>query len=281
MSGGQTETTTQSSEPWGPAQPALRQGVNDALNLYRSGVGGAVNTMSNVTPFARQSVRAMNIGENIAGSNMGPSGLVGQNQRIINNGGFNAPQMEALSGIRSTANSSFNPFDNQGFGAVLRQARDSASNSVNSAASGMGRFGGGAHQGVLAKSVGDVTGQLMNNEYNNWQGRRDAAQQNLFNAGQQGQGNMTAAYQAMQAPLQTLSNIGSSYEDLHTRQINDRNRIFDARNNQAWDQIGRLNAAAGGVGSMGGTSSGTATGPGQNMFGQVAGGLLGLSGLFG
>ena len=281
MSGKQTTTQNQSSEPWKPAQPALQTGLADAQNLYKGGIGGAVNTMSNVVPFSSQSTTAMNAGQNMANANINGQGLSRQYQGIINSGGYNPQQQAALRGIRETAMGGFNPNDNAGFGQVLKQAQTAAADSVNQQSSGMGRFGGAAHQGLLAKSVGDVTGNLMNTEYNNWQDRRGNAQSALFNAGQQGMGNIGAAYGGMKQPLDTLGSIGGAYEDLYGRTLNDRNRIFDAQNESPWAQLARLNAAAGGAGAMGGTSSGSATTPGANPFGQVAGGLLGLSGLFG
>lgn len=281
MAGGQKTTQTSSSAPWGPAQKPLQQGLTDAENLYKGGIGGAVNTLSNVVPFSQQTMASMNAGQNMAQANMGGQGVSGQYQNVINNGGYNQNQMDALGGIRSTANSSFNPYDNEGFGSVLRQAQQGAQNGVNASASMAGRYGSGQHQGAVARAVGDVTGGLLNQEYNNWQNRRSDAQSALFNAGQQGLGNIASAYQGMQAPLQTLGSIGAAYEDLYGRQINDRNRIFDAQNEMPWTQLARLNAVAGGAGQLGGTSSGTATQPGANPFGLLGGGLLALSGLGG
>lgn len=281
MSGKQTSTQTSSSEPWKPAQPALQTGLTDAQNLYKAGIGGQVNTQSNVVPFANQTMQAMNAGQSMANQNIGGQGLSGQYQGIINNGGFNQPQQEALGGIRNTANATFDPMNQAGFGSVLKQAQDSAMNATNSSASAAGRYGSGQHMQGVAKSVGDVTGGLLNQEYNNFLGRQSAAQNQLFTAGQTGMGNLGSAYQGMQAPLDTLGKIGGAYEDLNGRTITDRNRIFDAQNNMPWDQLARLNGVASGMGQMGGTSSGSATTPGANPFGQIAGSLLGLSGLFG
>lgn len=278
--GSQNKSTQQStSEPWKPAQPMLQNNLNLASNMQKAGIGGAVNTASNVTPFAQQTTDAMGSAESLARANMGGQGLSGQYQNVINSGGFNSPQMDAVQGMRSTATGSFNPYDNAGFGSVLRQAQDSAANAVNASASMAGRYGGGSHQGMLAKSVGEVTGGLLNNEWNNFNARRDAAQSNLFNAGQQGLGNIGAAFQGMQAPLDTLGKVGGAYEDLFTRQINDRNRIFDSLNNAPLNSLMNYNAIYAGNGALGGTTSGTATSPGANPFATGAGGLLALSGL--
>jgi len=281
MSGKQTTTQASTSEPWKPAQPALQMGLTDAQNLYKAGIGGQVNTMSNVTPFANQTMQAMNAGQSMANQNIGGQGLSGQYQKIIDNGGFNQPQMDALAGIRKTASASFDPMNQAGFGSVLKQAQDAAGGAVNQQSSSMGRFGGAAHQGLLARSIGDVTGNLMNQEWNNYNNRQASAQQAEFNAGQQGMGNLDAAYKGMGSPLQTLAGIGSSYEDLFARQINDRNRIADETQNRPWEQLARMQAIAQGNGSLGGSTSGSATTPGANPIGQVLGAGLGFSGLFG
>ena len=140
MSGKQTTTQASTSEPWKPAQPALQTGLTDAQNLYKAGIGGQVNTQSNVVPFAQQTTQAMNAGQNMANQNIGGQGLSGQYQGIINNGGFNSQQQEALGGIRNTANASFDPMNQAGFGSVLKQAQDAAGGAVNQQASGMGRL---------------------------------------------------------------------------------------------------------------------------------------------
>ncbi|MNL48496.1 hypothetical protein D3C87_1713600 [compost metagenome] len=70
-------------------------------------------------------------------------------------------------------------------------------------------------------------------------------------------------------------NVGAMNEDLATREMNDRLRLFNDQQNKPWEQLGRLNAIASGAGSMGGTQ--TTTQPGQNPFLTAAG--YGLSGL--
>lgn len=101
----------------------------------------------------------------------------------------------------------------------------------------------------------------------------------LFNAGQAGIGNMRDAYGIAQMPYQTQMQVGGMYEDLATRLKNDELRIFDAKNNTPWDQIGRL-LNVGNLGGQFSTSKTTASGGGQNPFLQGAGGLGALLSLF-
>src|SRR6185369_11117087 len=273
MSGDNKQTTTTSNAPYKAATPLLDKGMGDALNLYKSGGLVKPNTMSTVVPFAQQTTQGMNSLGGLANANSNGQGLSGQYQNIINNGGYNAQQMDALHGIQQTANSSYDMNANPGFANVLKQAQDAASGAANDLASGMGRYASGTHQGVLEKSVGDVTGNLVNNDFQNWLGRRDSAQQQLFNAGQQGQSNLGSAYTGAQAPANTNMQLGQMNEDLYGRTLNDQLRIANERANAPLANIQALLAAANGAGSYG-TNTQTAQGP-SNTFSNIAGGILG------
>jgi hypothetical protein len=282
MSGSNQTTTTTGNTPYKAAQPLLDKGMGDALNLYKSGGLVKPNTMSTVVPFSQQTTQGMSSLQNLAGANSGGNGLSGQYQGIINNGGYNSQQMDALHGIQQTANSTYDQNANPGFGNVLKQAQAAASGAANDLAGSMGRYASGTHQGVLEKSVGDVTGNLVNNDFQNWLGRKDNAQQQLFNAGQQGQSNLTSAYQGAQAPANTQMQLGQMNEDLYGRTLNDQLRIANERQNAPLANIQALLAAANGAGNYG-TQTQTAQGP-SNLLSNVAGGILGggslLGGLF-
>jgi hypothetical protein len=282
MSGSNQTTTTTGNTPYKAAQPLLDKGMGDALNLYKNGGLVKPNTMSTVVPFSQQTTQGMSNLQNLAGANSGANGLSGQYQNIIDNGGYNSQQMDALHGIQQTANSTYDQNANPGFGNVLKQAQDAASGAANDLAGSMGRYASGTHQGVLEKSVGDVTGNLVNNDFQNWLGRKDNAQQQLFNAGQQGQSNLTSAYQGAQAPANTQMQLGQMNEDLYGRTLNDQLRIANERQNAPLANIQALLAAANGAGNYG-TQTQTAQGP-SNLLSNVAGGILGggslLGGLF-
>jgi hypothetical protein len=264
-----TQATT--TAPWESAQPALNTAISGAQKLYKAGTGGEVYKDSTVIPWSSQSTQAMNNIQNTATANSGGAGLSGQYQGIIDNGGFNAPQLDALNNTRSVANGNFDINADPGF----QQVMDLARNSVNGAASGAGRYGSGIHQQTMTNTIGDLGAR----QYQNWQTRKDAANANMFGMGQQGLGNLGTAYTGMQAPNTDLMNVGAMNEDLATRQMNDKLRIFNEGQSKPWEQIGRLNAIASGAGQMGGTS--TQSQPGQNPFltalgyGATGAGLLG------
>lgn len=320
-SGTQTSQTVASSDPWKPAQGLLRQGMSDALRAYRQGYGSNVYTGSTVVPFSEQTSQAYGNLSRTAQRNMGNNGLQGNLQGIINRGGFSQEQAGAMNNMQrqlgqlganglsnaqdaamrnysDLANSEYDFNANPGAQGVLNKAIRDTSNAVNLNAASAGRYGSGTHEGVLGRTIGDLSSDFRYNDYNNWLGRRDAANagmatlgqqgvqnrqglsSSIFNAGQAGLGNMTQAYQGMQAPAQTLSGVGSAYEDLYGRQLQDKLRIFDAQNNAPWNQIGRLMQ----VGNMGGqyqTTNTTAQTPGPNPFLQTLGGVTTGVGLLG
>lgn len=266
-------TQTTISQPDPTIQPARNRVMGDALSLYNNGSLVKPNLMGTVVPYADESNRMMSGLSSLANANMDGRGLSGQYQNIINNGGYNQEQKDALGGIRETANSNFDPYGNPAFKQVLEQAQGAASNAVNQNTAAMGRYGSGTHQGVMAREIGDLTSRAVGQEYNNWQGRKDAAQSALFNAGQTGQGNLGAAYEGMRSPLDALGLVGSMKEDLAGRELNDRLRIAQEQANAPLANMQALNSLIAGSGNYG-TTTATAQGP-SNTFSNLAGGALG------
>lgn len=245
--GGSTQQTTQSNEPWSAAQPSLKSSISEADRLYNSQVGkGAI-------PWDAQTQTGMGQISNLAAANSNGKGLSGQYQGVIDNGGYNAAQKSALDNTMATANSKFDINSNPAFMDVLRQSTDAAANSVNQNASAAGRYGSGTNQQLLGSTVGDLTSRMVGNEYTNWQARRDAANQQAFQMGQTGLGNLGSAYDGAQTPAKTYMMLGGMNEDLANR-----NRQND------WTLLGQrqnvVNGASQGYGMQ------TNTSPGQNPF---------------
>lgn len=264
MGGRSKQTTTISAEPYKASKPLLDKGMGDALKLYNEGNLVQPNTMSTVVPYAEQTMAGMGDLQAIAQNNMGGQGLSGQMQGIINNGGYNADQQTALEGIRNTATSQFNINEDPGFQQVL----DKTQNAVNQNAAGLGRYGSGTHTGVMTQELGDLGAR----QYQQFQARKDAAQQQLFNAGQQGQQNLSSAYETAQDPAKTLMGVGGMFEDLYGRTLNDQLRIANERSNAPLANIQSLLAVANGGGQYG-TQTQTAQGP-NNTLSNIAGAAL-------
>lgn len=279
MSGSKQQTTSTSSAPWSAAQPALKLGLNDAMKLYKSGVGSQPWTGSTVVPFAKQTMQGMNQQQNAANSAM-PAFMQNFNQVAANarNGGLNDLQRQSIGRLQGMANGSMmngNPYIDK---VINNTARD-IGGSANLMASAAGRYGSGGHQNVIADSVGDMSSKMRMQNYDLERGYMQDAIGSLFNAGQQQQNNINnnaaalgGAYQGMMTPGNTLQGIGANYEDLMGRQMNDQMRLFNERQNQGWNQIARLNGVASGSGSMGSTGQTTAQGP--SRFGAGIGGAL-------
>jgi hypothetical protein len=273
MSGGDKQTTVSNNQPLASAKPLIDKGMGDALNLYNNGGLVKPNTQATAVPFSQQTTQGMGAMQGMANANMGGQGMSGQLQNIINSGGYNPDQMTALNGIRDTATGSFDINSNPAYAGIRQRSMDAASNAANLNASGAGRYGSGTHQGAVSRAVGDVASNMDFNEYNNWQGRQTAAQQQLFNAGQQGQANMGSAYSGMRSPIEDLMGVGSMNEDLYGRTLNDQLRITNERQNAPLANIQALLAAASGAGNYG-TQTQTAQGP-SNTASNIFGGLLG------
>lgn len=285
MGGQSTNTTTQNttSQPWDAAQPALKTSLNAAQNLYDAGVGGQVYTGSTVVPYSNNTTYGMNNISNIARGNMNGAGTSGQYQSIINNGGYNDAQKTAVGNLQALATNPINIYSNPAYMQTRDKVAQDVTTGVNLGASSAGRYGSGQHVDTLANSLSNNLAGMDVAELQRQQGRQDAATQGLFQAGQQGIGNLSTAYSGMSAPAQDMLKLGSMDEDYMSRLKNDEMRVFDAQQSAPWQNLSRLNAIASGAGQLGGTSSGTAQTPGQSPFatglGYAASGLGILGGL--
>lgn len=270
-------TTTTNNAPWSGAQPALNTALSGAQNLYNSGVGSQVYTGSTVVPWDKQTIAGQNAITKSANANINGQGLSGQLQGVINSGGYNDAQLGALNNTKNLANSSWSVSPE--LQKIIDQTNADANTNVSLANSAGGRYGSGAGNAAIADAVSKNTNNLLYSDLNNFQTRKDAANANAFNMGGQGFNNLSSAYQGLQAPAQDLMKVGGMNEDLATRQMNDRLRIFNDQQNKPWENLARLNAIASGAGQLGGTS--TQSQPGQNPwlsalgYGATGLGLLG------
>lgn len=283
MSGGkeQRQTTSSVAEPWGPAQPYLENALGEADTLFKEGVGFNPNTTSMVTPFAQQTEQGMQGIMNAADHYKNSGGAATPRnvaENIVNQGGTNQYMDQALGNWQNTAAGNEmqgNPYFEQ----VLDKGIQDAQNSVNLTAMGLGRYGSGAHQGNMAREIGDLSTRMRYQDFSNQQGRKDQATQNLITGGQQALANrmnaaaaMPTAYANELAPYQDMMGVGGMYEDLQTRQLNDQARVFEETEQKPWERLMMANAIFSGAGSLGGTRTGVATQPGRSPFSSALGG---------
>lgn len=289
MSGGggtttNSTTTSTSSDPWSGAQPTLKYTNEKALEYMKDGTGSEVYTDSTVTPMDERTTAGYDYLGNLSSNNMDGAGLSGQYQNILDSGGYNSEQQTALDQLQQTA--TMDPYDivnNDTYQAVHQQALDATRNNSNKAAMAGGFFGNTDHAYATDKALYDASSNMAMGAINSELTRRDNAVNSLFNMGQQGQSNLSNTFQNMQGLADPGLAAGAAYEDLASREIADKVRIFDAEQNADWNQLAKGNAIAAGASGFG-TSSSTATQPSQssnNDYGFASGlGLLGSSLLF-
>lgn len=272
MGGSNKTTQSTTNSPYPAAGKIYDKTMGDALKMLGTNSLVTPNEMNTVVPYAQQTTQAMGGLQSLGQANTGGQGLSGQLQGIINSGGYNDNQMTALGGIKDAATGAFDINSNPAYAQVRQRAMDAASNAAALNASGAGRYGSGTHTNAAATAVGNVAADMDLGEYRNWQGRRDAANTQLFNAGQQGQQNIGNAYQGMQDAYNPLLQVGAMNEDLYGRTLNDQLRIADERRNAPLANLQAANAIASGGGNLG-TTTQTSQGP-NSTFSNIAGGAL-------
>lgn len=258
-----TTHTKTSAEPYGPAQPLINRALKQAMKYDKKGVGNKLYKGNRVVPMNKYQTGAYADLNRVANQNSGQKGLAGNLQKIINKGGFNDYQKNALGNFRELANSDYDMNANPGFQGILAKAQNDARNQVGLSASAAGRYGSGVAQGAVAREVGNLTDKMLSSDFNNWQTRRDGANSSLFNAAQAGIGNMKDAYEGLEKPSTTQLGVGEAYEDLKKRQMDEKLRAFEEKKNQPWNNATRL-MNFGNLTGQYASSSGTSQAPAPN-----------------
>lgn len=254
----QTQTTSQTTNPYAPAVPLVNdiigktQNLGNQTDLFAPSVSGA--TMNGIQGL-----------ENLAGGQNAQQGyLPGFIDQL--KGGFGAGQ----TALTASANGSMlgsNPY----LDSVLKTAGQRTADQVNAQFSGAGRFGSGAHTGVLTDRIGQQETQARMQNYDAERTRQMQAAGLLQGEGALGAG---MAGQLDQA------NLGQNGLMLQAGQMRD--AIANAEKSApltATQWMAGLGFPAAG---LGGSKEGTATSyTPPNYAGMAIGGLTSLGGLFG
>lgn len=172
---------------------------------------------------------------------------------LINGNGLTDDQKGVADFYRTGMNEQFGTDAN--YNRVKQNALDASAQGVTGMAAKMGRFGGGANQNILARAQGDLAASMDTNELDKYRARTVAAAGNLanlsaqgvnqhggavdrkaglestlFNMGQAGLGNVSSAYDTAMKPYQTQMGVGNILQQQQQNVINDKMRIFDAKN---------------------------------------------------
>ena len=279
-SGGGNQTTVQRTEPYAPAEPYLQDILGEAQNIYRSGVGRSFFPSSTVVPFADQTQEALNLQQAQALETAQNSPLQAQAAQTFGQFAMSpqssyaglTPQADYLSGIRSNITSD-----------VLGD--------VQSQFGGMGRTGTSpmAQQAVargVTQGYAPIAAQLASQE----RGREQSGMESGFGRQLQAAGQLPGIQQGMdmrrQQAIGQLGGVGSAYENLAQRQLQDQIQRFQFGQQSPMNLLnqyaGLISPIASGLPTQYSTApSQSASGAGGAFGGAVAGAALGTPGIVG
>lgn len=312
--GGQQTTTqfqSQSRDPWAPAIPALNEALSGAMNAYRNTYNGPQVAGMDPNVWAGQNQILANSQNGLVSGNA-TSALQGL-RGILGNGGFNdymtqgaGSLQSGMSGLDSVQNN-LNPYasgqylkqgGNPYLDSTIGSAMKDAAQGVNAQFSSAGRYGSGANADALANRLGSIATNARMQDYNQQQsnqlqansmlsslaGMRGTLGSSLAGIGQQGANNLFGAGNAL-GQLATAQNTDAANQmGVGSQRMDYQQQLIDAANQAPWAKVGNLAQIAGGIGGLGGTSTGMSYGTQQMQGGGglgsiLGGGLAGLGGL--
>ena len=279
-SGGGNQTTTSRTEPYAPAEPYLQDILGEASNIYRSGLGRSFFPSSTVVPFANQTQEALNLQQAAALQQAAPSAMLGQAANTF--GQFAGGPMSAYSTLTPQADYLTN----------LRSGITSdVLGSVQSQFGGMGRTGTSpAAQQAAARGIAQAYAPLAAQLGSQERGRELSAMESAFGRSLSAAGQLPGIQQAMdmrrQGAIADLGGVGSAYENLAQRQLQDQIARFQFGQQAPMQQLqqyaGLISPIASGFPTGINTGPGTQSGGLGGAFGgAVAGSTLGTPGAIG
>lgn len=237
---GSSSTTTQRADPWAPAQPFLRQGLEDAGNLYNAGG-------FNITPYA---------GDMVADWNPYQTAAYGATPGLV------AGALGNISGAAGTVGAAMDPNQQSAqFDQVLQNTISRIMPQVNSSFAGSGMTGSGLHAQNLASGVSAGVADTLNA---NWQ----ANQQRALQAA----GMMPSINSAAFGANDYLSGIGGQAQQQAQNEINAQVLTDQQRQTAARDAIQDYMALISGVGSTFGVQTSRSS-QGGGLLGALGFGL--------
>ncbi|EJF76756.1 hypothetical protein ME7_00788 [Bartonella birtlesii LL-WM9] len=241
------QTTTQTNAPPAWAADIFKKASAQALDMYNKGIGGNVYQ-----------------GERVAGlGNLTKNALTGLQQAAdqYNNPVltqlFNAPTQTAHNLLGMAKGDWIG--GNSKFNAALQNALSKTSDAINQSMSGAGRYGSGAHTGVLADELGalatNATAQQYNQDVQNMMNANQMIDRSLYD-----QVNAANNYYQGQSNAQSNALKGGIVQDMNRQNILDAERQkWNEQDNQGWNRLEQLlrvgTQAAGNYGTASGKST--------------------------
>ncbi|WP_019221291.1 hypothetical protein [Bartonella senegalensis] len=269
----QVQTTTQTNAPPAWAADILKKASSQALDLYNKGIGGNVY----------QGQRSAGLGTMTKNALTGLEQAASQYNNPALTRWFNAPTQSAQNLLGMAKGDWIG--NNSKFNAALQNALSKTSDAINQSMAGAGRYGSGAHTGVLADELGalatNAAAQQYNQDIRNMMNANQMIDRSLYD-----QVNAANNYYQGQSNAQSNALKGGLIQDVNRQNALDAERQkWTEQDNQAWNQLERLlRVGTQAAGNYGTTSGKSTTMPSvtkdplrdaQQVLGLV-GGILGL-----
>jgi len=305
-SGGGNQTTTSRTEPYAPAEPFLKDILGEAQNIYRSGLGREFFPSSTVVPFAEQTQQALNLQQaqaleqaqnsalqaqaaqtfgQFAGSPMSSyTGRMGQG--MGSSYGQLTPQADYLSGIREGITSDVLGSVQSQFGGMGRtgtspQAQQAVARGVTQAYAPIASQLASQERGREMQALESQFGRQFSGSQADI-GRQQAGMESAFGRQLQAAGQLPGIQQGLdlrrQQAIASLGGVGSAYENLAQRQLQDQIARFQFGQTAPMQQLqqyaGLISPIAGGFPTSVGTQPGGST-LATGLGGALSGAALG------
>lgn len=230
--GGDDKTTSRKStqksgseRPLDFMEPHYQRAMNYAQQLFESGVGSQVYTgqrVADLSGVTRQSISDLSrLSQHL------------QNPYIM---GFMSKPMESIGNLRDMA-SGANIGKNPHFQEALQNALGTASDLVTSSISGAGRYGSGAHTGVLTNKLGQISTQAMSDQYNKDVASMLAANQ-IMSQAQLGQMGAIGQLGALQNQASMSALAGGGLLDRHEQaKLNAARELWQEQQMAPWQRL--------------------------------------------
>lgn len=150
------------------------------MGLFGGGKKKTAKTTSTALPYAPQIPyinRSFSYGQQAYNNSAPDADTNAAYNRLIQRGTNGSPLVDQAKDYTSRVLSGQYLNGNPYLDNVTNSVATSARGAVNSNYAAAGRYGSGAHDGAVARQVGDVVGQIRFNDYNNQLGRIDQAAQ--------------------------------------------------------------------------------------------------------
>jgi hypothetical protein len=304
--GGSTKTSNQNqwqiqnqtTAPWSVAQPGLQQSLDLAQRAANSTYNGS--SVAGLDPLV---TKGQNLNLDAAAANQPgqmANNFVNAYQPLLANGGVSALGLEGVGNLNQAAGY-LNPYasgqyvqsGNPYLDAVLAKNDAATMARINSQFSSAGRYGSPAQAGTAAGAISAADNAARMGQYNTDVQNQLQAIQGLGNIGQakagigqQGVGNINSYLSALPTVAQGNLFAGNTIQSIGGQNMDYAQRVIDAANQDPWTKAQNLAQITGGIGQLGGTSSGISYGQGNTVqkndpgvFGDILAGVGAVSNL--